>query len=86
MEAMRDTWTDERLDDLARRMDRGFDCVDRDLRDLRTDVGAHFDRVDEKFEAMNVRFDAMQRTMLQIGGGLIGTLVVASVGLVATQL
>jgi hypothetical protein len=28
-------WTDERLDDLARRMDAGFDRIDRDIRDLR---------------------------------------------------
>lgn len=28
-------WTDERLDDLARKMDAGFDRIDRDIRDLR---------------------------------------------------
>jgi hypothetical protein len=28
-------WTDERLDDLARRVDVGFDRVDRDIRELR---------------------------------------------------
>jgi hypothetical protein len=61
---MREAWTDERLDDLSRRMDRGFDCVDADLR------------------ALNARFDALQRTMLQVGGGVI----VALVGLIATQL
>jgi hypothetical protein len=32
----RATWTDERLDDLARRMDSGFDRLDRDIRDLRS--------------------------------------------------
>lgn len=31
----RAAWTDERLDDLARRMDGGFDRVDRDIRELR---------------------------------------------------
>jgi hypothetical protein len=31
-------WTDERLDDLSKRMDAGFDRVDRDLHDLRTEV------------------------------------------------
>ena len=64
MEAMRKAWTDERLDDLSRRMDRGFDRVDADLR------------------ALNGRFDALQRTMVQVGGGLI----VALGGLIATQL
>lgn len=28
-------WTDERLDDLAQKMDAGFDRIDRDIRDLR---------------------------------------------------
>ncbi len=28
-------WTDERLDDLAQKMDAGFDRLDRDIRDLR---------------------------------------------------
>jgi hypothetical protein len=31
-------WTDARLDDLAHRMDAGFERVDRDLHDLRSDV------------------------------------------------
>lgn len=29
-------WTDGRLDDLSRRMDAGFDRVDRDIRELRS--------------------------------------------------
>ena len=68
MYRMRESWTDERLDDLSHRMDGGFRRVDTDIRDLRTE--------------MNSRFDALQRTMLQIGGGMI----VALIGLIATQL
>jgi hypothetical protein len=34
----RTMWTDERLDDLSKRMDAGFDRVDNDLRELRTEV------------------------------------------------
>jgi hypothetical protein len=34
----RTTWTDARLDDLAQRMDAGFERVDRDLHELRTEV------------------------------------------------
>ncbi len=40
MEAMREAWTDERLDDLTVRMDRGFDRVDKDIRDLRGEMRA----------------------------------------------
>lgn len=32
-------WTDERLDDLAQRMDAGFERVDRDIRELRMEIG-----------------------------------------------
>lgn len=31
----RTMWTDERLDDLAQKVDAGFERVDRDIRDLR---------------------------------------------------
>jgi hypothetical protein len=30
------TWTDQRLGNLARRVDSGFDRMDRDIRELRT--------------------------------------------------
>ena len=33
-------WTDERLDDLSNRVDAGFDRVDRDIRELRSDIGS----------------------------------------------
>jgi hypothetical protein len=36
----RAAWTDERLDDLARRMDAGFARVDADLRELRGEIDA----------------------------------------------
>jgi hypothetical protein len=64
MEGVRKAWTDERLDDMSRRMDNGFARVDAHLR------------------ALNSRFDGLQRTMLQVGGGVI----VALIGLIATQL
>ena len=64
MEAMKEAWTDARLDDLNDRVGEGFNRVDADLR------------------ALNARFDALQRTMLQVGGGVI----IALVGLIATQL
>ena len=57
MSAVREAWTDERLDDLAHRMDGGFERVDRDIRDLRLEMNSRFD-------AVNGRFDAMQRMML----------------------
>ncbi|HEX4669402.1 MAG TPA: hypothetical protein VH275_05460 [Solirubrobacterales bacterium] len=76
MDAMRKAWTDERLDDLTRRMDRGFDRVDRDIRDLRTELKTE---MDTRFGRLEVRFDSMQRMML-------AAYVTAVLGLIATQL
>jgi hypothetical protein len=38
MQTMRESWTDERLDDLSTRMDRGFSRVDADIRELRGEI------------------------------------------------
>lgn len=37
---MRSTWTDERLDEFAASTERRFDKVDRELREIRTSIGA----------------------------------------------
>jgi phage-related protein len=71
MEAMRSTWTDSRLDDLNCRVGGIAD----EMKELRKDV-----------RDLRGEFGALQRTMLQVGGGLIGTLVVGMLGLIATQL
>ena len=53
----RESWTDERLDDLTARVDSGFDDVKGEVRDLRREMNDRFNSVDN-------RFDAMQRTMI----------------------
>ena len=40
MEAMRQEWTDERLDDLTGHMNQGFERLDRDLREVRAEIKA----------------------------------------------
>jgi hypothetical protein len=71
MERARATWTDERLDDLARRVDHGFNRVDGDLRQLRTE--------------MNARFDGLQRTIIQVGGGGIVAVLATLASVLATR-
>ena len=67
---MREAWTDDRMDDLRDEMRRGFDRVDTDVRQLRTDMN-------ERFAGVDARFDALQRTMVigfaTIGGGLLAS-------------
>lgn len=88
MEAMRQSWTDDRLDDFrgetARRfgeVDKRFDKVEADIKDLRTEMNARFDSMNERFDSITARLESMQRTMLQFSGALI----VALVGFMITQ-
>jgi hypothetical protein len=82
MESMRASWTDSRLDDFANRTDRRFDDLEH-----RIDVG--FARVDHDFRELRSEIGGLQRTILQIGGGMIAAilgLMAAVIGLIATQL
>lgn len=54
-------WTDERLDDLARRVDAGFDRIDREIRELRSEL---------RSEVAGLR-----GTMSRVGGGIMVGLV-----------
>jgi tetrahydromethanopterin S-methyltransferase subunit G len=69
MSAMREAWTDERLDDLTKRVDEGFRESRQDQRSfrgeikldfasLRTEVDSRFDKVDERFEGLESSIDA----------------------------
>jgi hypothetical protein len=78
VERARATWTDERLDDLARRVDDGFSRVDGELRSLRSETIA-------MRAELSGRIDGLQRTMIQVGGGLIAAFLAGFIGLIATQ-
>lgn len=79
MERSGSTWTDERLDDLSRRVDTGFNRVDQELRSLG-------DRIDRRADSLDARFDALQRTMLQVGGGMTVAILATLASVIATQL
>jgi hypothetical protein len=68
MYGVRESWTDERLDD------------------FRDEVNRRFDRVDHELNRVNGRLDALNRTLLQIGGGVIATMIAGTLGVIATQL
>jgi hypothetical protein len=86
MEAMRQSWSDDRLDDLNGRVDRLTDRVDR-LSD-RVDAGFAEQRqeMDLRFGRLEDRFDRMQKAIIRVGGGLIGVLVASGAGFIATQI
>lgn len=74
----REKWTDERLDDLNKKVDvgfadtkaemrAGFARVDGEIKELRSEMNARFNKVDERFDLINERFEALNRTLI---GGL----------------
>jgi len=69
------SWTDERLDDLAQRMDTGFAELRADLRTFRSEARSEF---------ADVRggIDALQQTILRVGGGMM----VGLIGVIAAVL
>lgn len=71
----RGAWTDERLDDLAGRMDAGFQRIDADLRELRTEIGGLRNELGGQVEALRL-------TILRVGGGMM----VGLVGVIAAVL
>lgn len=67
--AMRERWTDERLDDLNGKVDDGFRRMDE-----------RFAAVDARFAQVDARLDAMQRTMTQGFLALFGTQITLFLG------
>lgn len=57
-------WTDERLDDLSTRMDAGFDRVDRDIRDLRSEVRSGFADVRSEIDSLRALLFRMNAGLL----------------------
>jgi hypothetical protein len=47
----RTSWTDERLDDFAQKVDAGLGRVEADIRELRTEVRAGFEEVHRRLDA-----------------------------------
>jgi hypothetical protein len=56
----RERWTDERLDDLNKKVDNGFAKVDKRFDRLEGRFDA---RMDKEFGELNQRFDRMQHTL-----------------------
>jgi len=82
MELMRSTWTDSRLDDLNGRVTEIRD----DVGSLRSEAAAEFRAVRGEIGSARGEIGALKPTIIQVGGGLIGTIVVGMLGLIATQL
>ena len=92
MEPTRATWTDERLDDLAHRMDQGFSRVEEELRAMRGDANGRFDSFERRFDSFERRFDSLERrfdtfqtTILQLGGGMAVAILATLISVLLTR-
>lgn len=84
-------WTDERMDDLASRMDAGFARTDDDIRELRGRMDAGFARVDRDIKELRTELkgdiDGLRTVMTRLAiamiTGMLG-LIATLVGAIAT--
>jgi hypothetical protein len=90
MEAVRETWTDERLDDLNHRVDEGFGEMKGEFRALRSEIRSEFAAVRSEmraeFGAVRSEAAAANRTMLQVVLGGFAVTIVGFGGTIATIL
>ena len=96
---MRESWTDERLDDFRAEVNRRFDEVYRRF----DEVDRQFEQVDRRFEQVDRRFEKLEgeihqlhldtkegfermyRVIITVGAGFIGTVIAAFAAMIATQ-
>jgi hypothetical protein len=100
MEAMRQNWTDSRMDDLKDQVDRLDTKVDSGFARLDAKMGSGFARLDAKIdgayakidrasETQAARIDALSQMILTATSRLFAAciaIVIAIIGLIATQL
>jgi hypothetical protein len=63
-----ESWNDERLDELSRRVDAGFEkgATKVEVTALRDETNLRFDEVDRRFGEVGMRFDKIDTQLLHI--------------------
>ena len=69
----REAWTDERLDDLNKRVDAGFGEMREEFRAFRVELKT-------EFQAVRTEIGAVNRNLMQLTWGLIGAMLVGFLG------
>ncbi len=87
----REKWSDERLDDLNVRVEKGFDEVKSEIREtkgelkgevreLRKEMNTRFVAVEARFNSIEARLDGLNRTlvigMVSMTASIVGALLV----------
>jgi hypothetical protein len=93
MEAVRESWTDDRMDDLVKRVDEGFARVDRRFEQLdrkfeqvdrRFEQVASREEMNQQFQAVNARLDRIDDRFYAFYRLMIVALVTLAAALIAT--
>lgn len=78
MEAMRQSWTDERLDDFREHVDQRFDQMDQRFERIEAELRMRGTEINEGFRSLH-------RMILQISAGMFGTLLLAILTMLGTH-
>lgn len=62
--AMRESWTDERLDEFSTRVDERFDRVDERIKDVRLELKEGFEQVDKRLDRLADGLESLQRALI----------------------
>ncbi len=85
MMSPREKWTDERLDDLSVKVDRGFDDLKAEMREgferIEARFGERFDDVDRRFEQVDKRMERLEDAYFALNRNLWagGIVIVAAI-------
>ena len=79
METVRESWTDERLDEFGKRIDERFDRVDERF----DEVDRRFEQVEGRLDRIDGRVDSMSRSIL-VGAIAISSTMIAGFGAMVT--
>lgn len=60
MMSPRERWTDERIDDLNTKVDRGFSELKSEMKEGFAKVDKRFEQVDKRFEQVDKRFERIE--------------------------
>jgi hypothetical protein len=80
------TGTEQRLDELSRRVDFGFEQTNQRLGLVEEDVRALRTEMNHRFETVDARFDRLQHLMIRFFAGTLGTVIAGVIVTVATVL
>ena len=75
-------WNDDRLDELSRRMDAGFEraATKAELGATREELKGRFDKVDNQLTRINDRIDKLGYTILGVFGAFAAPIAAAVIG------